>query len=329
MVFVVMRIVVLGSGGAVPAPDRNLPAIAMRYMGNVYLFDCAEGTQRQMMKYGISYAKVKAIFLSHLHPDHVLGIPGLMYTLRMIERKEKLIIFGPKGTKRRMEGLLGDVGAELVDVHEINDVSSWSYEVEDAKFTAFNTNHMPNSVGYVFETVAGRRFDKAKCDALGIKGRAFRILEQKGQIELKDKEGKIKTIKYEDVTYLKPGKKIVYTGDTMYQSQSAKAAEGADILFHEATFTEEHRTEADKDRHATALDAAKVAKEAGAKTLVLFHISNRYKDLKVLEDEARTLFDNVIVAKDGLELSVGSPIQVKEKELQQQPHHDLSETEVD
>jgi len=295
-----MRIVVLGSGGAVPAPDRNLPAIAMRYEGDVYLFDCGEGSQRQMMKYGISYAKVKAIFLSHLHPDHTLGIPGLMYTLKMIERKEKLTVFGPKGTKRRMEGLLGDVGAEIVDVQEIEDISNWNYEVADAKFTAFRTNHMLNSIGYVFETATGRRFDKEKCQSLGIRGRMFKTLEQKGEVKTKD--GKL--IKLEEVTYLKSGKKIVYTGDTMYSNETVGAAKDSDLIFHEAMFIEEHRQEANANKHSTAIDAAKVAKESGAKKLVLFHISNRYKDMKLLEDEAKTVFENTTVARDGLELNV-------------------------
>lgn len=294
-----MRIVVLGSGGAVPAPDRNLPSIAMRYEGDVYLFDCAEGSQRQMMKFGISYAKVKTIFLSHLHPDHTLGIPGLMYTLKMIQRKEKLTVFGPKGTKRRIESLIGE-GQDFVEIIEIEDVSEWKYEVEDARFTAFNTNHVPNSIGYVFETDVKRRFDKEKCDVLGIKGRAFKTLEQKG--EFKTKEGKL--IKLEDVTYPKAGKKIVYTGDTTYCDETVKAAKDADLLLHEGSFMEEHRKEADEDKHSTALDAARVAKEAGVKQLVLFHISNRYKDMTLIEDEAKTVFENVKVARDGLELNV-------------------------
>lgn len=295
-----IRIVVLGSGGAIPAPDRNLPAIAMRYMGDVYLFDCGEGSQRQMMKYSISYAKVKAIFLSHLHPDHTLGIPGLMYTLRMIERKEKLTVFGPRGAKRRMDELLGGVGAEIVDVQEIGDPDSWKYEVEDGFFRAFRTSHTLNSLGYVFETATKRRFDKEKCTALGIKGRMFKTLEQKG--EVKTKEGKI--IKFEDITYPKAGKKIVYTGDAMYSGETVEAAKDSDLLFHEAMFTEEHREEADERKHATALDAARVAKEADVKQLVLFHISNRYKDMKQLEDEARKVFENTVVARDGLELAV-------------------------
>jgi ribonuclease Z len=296
-----MRIVVLGSGGAVPAPDRNLPSIAMRYVGDVYLFDCGEGTQRQMMKFGISYAKVKAIFLSHLHPDHTLGIPGLLFTLKMIERKEKVTIFGPKGTRRRFEGFLGDrIELSLADVIEIDDVASWKYEVEDGSFRAFNTNHIPNSIGYVFETDVKRRFDKEKCDALGIKGRAFKTLEQNG--EFKTKDGKL--IKVEEVTYPKAGKKVVYTGDTMYSDETVEVAKEADLLFHEANFMEEHRKEADEDKHSTALDAAKVAKESGAKKLVLFHISNRYKDMKLIEDEAKTVFENTVVARDGLELNV-------------------------
>jgi len=143
-----IRIVVLGSGGAVPSPVRNLPSIAIRYAGDVYLFDCAEGTQRQMMKYKISYAKVKCIFISHIHPDHILGIPGLVYTLKMMERKEKLYIFGPKGTEKRIRELVGN-NVEFLEVKDIDE--NFEYEITDAKIKAFKTNHTQYSLGYIFE----------------------------------------------------------------------------------------------------------------------------------------------------------------------------------
>jgi len=297
-----IRIVVLGSGGAVPAPDRNLTSIAMRYEGDVYLFDCGEGSQRQMMKYGISYAKVKAIFISHLHGDHIFGIPGLIHTLKMIERKEKLMIFGPSGTKERINGLMGGE-MNLVEVTEIDD--KWKYEFEGegrkCSFSAFKVKHSQTKecVGYVFNEESAPRFDVEICKKHGIKGRMFKTLQEKGEIELKGKK-----IKLEDVTYSKPGKKIVYSGDTMYCKETVKHAKDADVLFHDATFMEKDKEEAEKDRHATALDAAKVAKEAGVKMLILIHISNRYKDLNEMKEEAAKEFDNVDVAFDSMEILV-------------------------
>ncbi|MEM2974489.1 MAG: ribonuclease Z [Candidatus Micrarchaeia archaeon] len=301
-----IRIVILGSGGAVPAPDRNLTSIAMRYEGDVYLFDCAEGTQRQMMKYGISYAKVKAIFISHLHGDHIFGIPGLVETLRlanslkMIDKNEDLLIFGPSGTKKRIEELLGG-DMSMVKVIEIDE--GWKYEGKgkdrEYSFTAFKTKHVKNSVGYIFMEKEAVRFDKERCQKLGIKGRMFKILQTKGEIEIKGKK-----ITLADVTYSKPGKKIVYTGDTAYMKDIAKHAKGADILIHEATLMEDERAIADETNHSTALDAARIAKEAGVKHLVLFHISNRNKNLEEIKAEAMKEFDNVSVAYDSMEILI-------------------------
>ena len=296
-----IRIVILGSGGAVPAPDRNLTSIAMRYEGDVYLFDCAEGTQRQMMKYGISYAKVKAIFLSHLHGDHIFGVPGLVNTLKMIERKEKLIIFGPSGTKKRVEELMGGQ-IDLIEAIEID--NDWKYEFEgegrQCSFSAFKIDHgLKNAFGYVFKEEEAARFDKEKCAELGIKGRMFKTLQEKGEVDVKGKK-----ITLAEVTYPKAGKKIVYSGDTVYCNETIEQAVGADVLFHESTFIEKDRIEADETRHSTALDAAKIAKKAEVKKLVLFHISNRYKDRKDLEDEAKKEFENSSAAFDGMEILV-------------------------
>jgi ribonuclease Z len=295
-----IRIVVLGSGGAVPAPDRALPSIAMRYEGEVYLFDCAEGTQRQMMKYGISYAKVKAIFISHLHGDHIFGIPGLVHTLRFIDRKEKLLIFGPPGTKERIDGLMGGE-MNIIEVVEVDE--NWKYEFKGKErnciFTAFKVNHIKNSFGYVFKEEVAPRFDVEVCKKHGIKGCMFKTLQTKGEIEIKGKK-----ITLADVTYSKPGKKIVYTGDTTYLKETVKQAKDADVLLHEATFLEKDREKADETKHSTALDAAKVAKEANAKQLVMFHLSTRHKDTKEVEIEAKKEFDNSSAAFDSMEILV-------------------------
>ena len=306
MGYYMIKIVVLGSGGAVPSPDRNLCSIGLRYFGNVYLFDCAEGTQRQMMKYNLSYAKVKTIFLSHLHEDHILGIPGLMFTLKMIERKEKCQIFGPEGTEKRINELVGGE-RNLGYLIEVKDIKpEWEYRIDEkegATVKAFRTDHTPTSLGYVFETDKKRRFDKEICKKFGIKGRMFKTLENENEIEI-GKEGK--KVKYEDVTYEQKGKKVVYTGDTMYSKETAKHSKSADVLFHEASFMEEHRKEADEDKHSTILDAARVAKEAGVEKLVVFHISNRYKreKIKEMKKEGKKEFENLIIGEDGLDILI-------------------------
>ncbi|MCX8202446.1 MAG: ribonuclease Z [Candidatus Micrarchaeota archaeon] len=293
-----MRLVVLGSGAAVPSPERNLTSIALRYEGDVFLFDCGEGTQRQMMKYKISYSKVRMILISHLHGDHIFGIPGLLYTLSIEEnkRKEPLLIAGPKGTEKRIRELVSK-DIPFLKIEEIDE--GWNIDLGSAVIYAFRTNHSNNgvSLGYVFEEKETLRFDKEKCEKLGIKGKMFKIIESEGYIKL----GK-KTVKMEEITYKKKGKKIVITGDTAYSENTIKHASGSDILFHEATFMEDMRDKADEDFHSTVMDAATVANKARVKKLVLYHIGNRYKDDKEIEDEAKKIFENTVVAKDGLEI---------------------------
>ena len=291
-----LRLVVLGSGAAVPSPERNLTSVAMRYEGDVYLFDCGEGTQRQMMKCGISYAKVKAIFLSHLHGDHIFGIPGLVFTLRLSERVEPLLIVGPPGTKKRIAELL-EKPVSFLTVEEI--APGWKTDIGGAEVRAFATVHRQGSLGYVFEEEKGLRFDKEKCESLGMKGRVFKTIQEKGEVTIKGK-----TIKIGDVTYMKEGKKIAFSGDTAYSKDLVAAAKDADVLFHEATFMDDMQAKAKEDNHSTVKDAAKAAKEAGVKRLILYHIGNRYKDMAAFEAEGKEIFGNLEVAKDRMEILV-------------------------
>ncbi len=309
-----IRVVMLGTSASVPSIARNLVSVGLRYAGDVYLFDCGEGTQRQMMRYGLSYARVRAIFISHLHADHYLGIAGLCHTLKMIGRKndEELLIVGPRGIARVVEGLgcsynfvkvkeveaggSGRAGAGEVEVYRGRGESRGS---EGFAVRAFAVEHGRNALGYVFEEDAGKNYDKAKCDALGIKGVMFRELEKKGEITVGGKK-----VKVADVSRPKKGKKIVYTGDTHMCEAVVKAAKEADVLIHDGTFGEERRAEADEREHATAGDAAKVAKKAGAKLLIVTHISNRYEKPDALLKEARQVFANTKIANDGMELDL-------------------------
>ena len=293
-----MRIVVLGSGAAVPSPERGLTSIALRYEGDVFLFDCGEGTQRQMMKYKISYSKIKMIFLSHLHGDHIFGIPGLFHTLSIEEqpRTEPLTIVGPPGTSKRIRELVGKE-IPFMKIEEISE--GWKADIGDVEVSAFRTAHSEKNVsfGYVFQEKEGLRFDKEKCEKLGIKGMMFKKLESEKKIAV---DGKV--ISIEELTYTKKGRKVVISGDTSYAGETVKNSKDADILFHEATFLEDMRQKASEDFHSTAGDAARVAKEAQAKQLVLYHIGNRYRDEKEILAEASPVFENVAVAKDGMEI---------------------------
>ena len=309
-----IRVVMLGTSASVPSVARNLCSVGLRYAGEVYLFDCGEGTQRQMMRYGLSYARVRAIFISHLHADHYLGIAGLCHTLKMIGRKkeDELLIFGPRGISRVMEGL--GCNYEFLKVKEVEASGSeraGAGEVEIYRgkgesrgsngfsVRAFVVKHGRNALGYSFEEDAGKNFDKPTCDALGIKGVMFRELEKKGELAVGGKK-----VKIADVSRPKKGRKIVYTGDTGMCEAVVKAAHEADVLIHDATFAEDRRAEADEREHATAGDAAKVAKKAGAKLLIVTHISNRYEKPDALLKEARQIFANTKVANDGMDFEL-------------------------
>ena len=295
-----IKVTPLGISGALPTPTRSCSSFAITF-GGVYLFDCCEGAQKQMMKFGVSYAQVKGIFLSHLHADHFLGLFGLVHTLNFIGRKEPLEIYGPIGTKE----FLGKVFAmkefkpnnfkiEIIEVKE-----SKKEFLSNSLFTvkAFKVKHnSPHALGFILESKSYRRFDEDKAKKLGLKGRMFGELQAKGKLTV---NGKV--VKYTDVTYEQKGKKLVYTGDTLGNVASiAKAAKDADLLIHDSSFTNEHADHAKAKTHSTCLQAAQNAKKAKAKLLMLTHFSNRYDDLQPVLTEAKKEFENTILAEPGV-----------------------------
>lgn len=294
-----IRTVVLGSGGAMPSPKTNSACLAVKF-GEVYLFDCCEGAQKEMMRHGASHAKARCVFLTHLHSDHFLGIPGLIQTGNLLGRKLPLLITGPRGTKELFEGLLSLRHFEPAFPVEVKDVREGEvFRNELFSVRAFPVLHSMPALGYVLETHAYRRFDEAKAKKAGVKGRLFTELQQKGEVVIAGKK-----VRHEDVTYEQEGKKLVCSGDTTYCPRLVKEAKGADLLVHDSCFLEEHRSLADEKKHCTAADAAKAAKAAKVKKLLLTHFSNRYDDRAPLLEEARNIFKESILAEEGLELLV-------------------------
>ncbi len=285
------EITMLGTSSAVPTVQRNLSSVAIRKNGDILLFDCGEGTQRQMMKYGLSYMGIRAIFISHMHLDHFLGVFGIVETMRLNNRQTELAIYVPAGsanafTKKHFTKII-EYKPGLVA------------EFEGFSISAFKTSHSINSFGFVLQEKDRRRFYEKKAKSLGVRGPLFSKLSKQGKIKI----GK-KTIKLEDVTYLQKGKKIVYTGDTAPCLDVKKAAKQADLLIHEATFCEDKKEDAAQAKHSTAFRAAKTAASAKAKLLLLTHISGRYRDEKQILTEAKKAFKNAKVAYDGMKLGV-------------------------
>jgi ribonuclease Z len=304
-----MRVTFLGTSGAIPSTERNPSALLVEREGDRLLFDCGEGTQRQMMHYETGF-DVGHIFISHMHGDHVLGLPGLLQTWDFNERDAPVAIHAPAGTRSQVEGLVsatGDSPSYPVRVHQI-EAGDTVLDREAYEVRAVAVEHRTNALGYaLIEDDRKGRFDREKAEEeLGLPpGPKYSKLHRGEPVE---HEGR--TIRPEEVVGPpRPGRRFVYTGDTRPTDSVAAAAEDADLLVHDGTFGEDHSERARKTAHSTAREAAELAGEAGAKRLAITHISTRYTGRGwELEEEAAEHFDGeAFVADDGLRVEVPYP----------------------
>ncbi|MEM3627943.1 MAG: ribonuclease Z [Candidatus Bathyarchaeia archaeon] len=300
-----LNIIFLGTAGSVPTPKRSLPAILIERKGEQIMFDCGEGVQRQMVKAKISFHKKMKIFITHMHGDHVLGLPGLLQTMALLDREKKLEIYGPPGIKHFLEAIRETVQFVLtfpIEIHEINEEGIVREEGEYI-VQAVWANHVIPSLAYALtEKPRPGKFYPEKARALGIpEGPLWSKLQNGHNVRLPDG----RTIKPEDVAGPpRPGRKIVYTGDTRPFSGFAKFAANADIIIHDATLDDELIERAKEDGHSTPEQAAKNAKKARAKQLILTHISARYDNANVLLQQAQKIFKNTLVAEDFMKIEV-------------------------
>jgi len=298
-----MRIVFLGTGGTYPSKLRNVTSIAVQMPGEVLMFDCGEGTQRQLMRSPVSFMKIKKIFISHLHADHFLGLPGLIQSMSLNGREDELLIFGPKGLKENVDSMMGlgyfKSGFEVKsrDLTPGSTLDFGGYKVRSVQAA----HSIPALAFSLEENARPGRFDLKKAKVLGIpEGPMFRRLQ----------EGKAVTVQGNRITPRmvlgKPrrGRKMVYSGDTKPSSRIIALAAGADVLIHDCTLDSSHDKLALDFGHSTAAQAATVAKKARVRMLFLVHLSPRYEDTSVLEIEARRIFKNSIVAQDLAEYTV-------------------------
>lgn len=294
----------MGTSTSAPTKTRNHPSIHVKFLNHSFLWDCGEGTQRQLILAGISPFKINQVFITHVHGDHLLGLGGLLQTQGFLDRKDPITVYGPKGVKKYV-----DFFAEWeysfrdyeINVEEIKE--GIVYENGDFKMSAFKVEHgQCPTFGYLFEEKVERNLDKEKLRKLG-------LLENPLCKELKD-SGKVawkgKTIYLDDVSRpIRRNVKVAYTGDSNPCDEILKAAKEADLLISEATFSEELKEKAHDYGHMTAKDAARLAKKAGANRLILTHISPRYdENPKLLEKEARTIFKNTDIANDFMRIEV-------------------------
>ncbi|MDE1832873.1 MAG: ribonuclease Z [Candidatus Micrarchaeota archaeon] len=290
-----MKVVFLGTSGSTPTKERSLSSVALEREGEVFLFDCGEGTQRQMMINSLSISKVRAIFLSHIHGDHTLGVAGLVRTMALNKRTSPLEIFIPAGGMRGIKALIGFDGAEIPYRIEVKPLKSGAiYRGKGFSVSAFRLEHQLETYGFAFKEDDRIRFNKEGAARAGLKGAMYSEIQKKGSLSV---NGRI--IKLRDITTTEPGRKVVYATDTRPTRSAVAAARGASLLIHEATYASEFKALARERKHSTSDEAAAIAKKAGARRLVLTHISARYKDTKGLLADARKVFRDTEVAADG------------------------------
>lgn len=300
-----LHIIFLGTAGSVPTPNRSLPAVLMQRNGEQLMFDCGEGVQRQMIKAKGGFHKKMKVFITHMHGDHVLGLPGLLQTMALLDRQRRLDVYGPSGIRRFLEGIRETVQFVLtfpVEIHEIEGEGTICDE-EEYTVQAVWANHAVPSLAYAFaEKPRPGKFHPEKAKALKVpEGPLWSKLQRGLKVRLPDGQ----VVKPEQVIGApRPGRRIVYTGDTRPFSGLVKLAAGADLLVHDATLDEQLAERAGEDGHSTPSQAARTARKAKVKQLVLTHISARYSDAAVLLDQARKIFKNTVVAEDFMRIEI-------------------------
>jgi ribonuclease Z len=298
----------LGTSASRPTVERGVSAIAIVREGETLLVDCGEGTQRQMMRYGVAFS-LSDIFFSHMHVDHILGVVGLMRTMALQGREDALRLWGPAGstkTLRRAETLGADRVGFPVEYQELSPgdaVKRKGYSIG-----AFAADHMRTpALGFaIVEELRLGRFNPDRARELGIpEGPMWGRLHRGTSVTLDD--GRVVDAS-QLVGPTRPGRKVVVTGDTRPCDATVEASTSADLLIHEATFADEDAARAVETGHSTAREAAQIATRAGVRRLVLTHLSARYsRDPSDLEREAREVFPATQIARDGTEIDVAFP----------------------
>ncbi len=300
-----LKVTFLGTSGTVPSVNRNPSSIFVQYGSSRILFDCGEGTQRQMMIARVGFRNLDNIFITHLHTDHFIGIFGLLETMSLNDRSRELTVYSPRAeVLKALFDIFGYDGLSYpIRVRELKDGDEVRFN--GFRVVAFKTEHIVPSVGYaLIEDERRGKFDREMAEkVLGI---------PPGPLYAKLARGESISWRGELITpdmvlgEKRRGRKIVYTGDTRPTENTVKIAREADLLIHDASFREELKEWAVESGHSTGREAAEIAKKAGVRKLILTHISTRYaKDPSPLVDEAAEVFDDVIAAEDFMAIDVG------------------------
>ena len=300
-----MRLTFLGTAGSWPTKERSASAIALDLERELLLLDCGEGTQRQFFQSSASFMRVRRIFITHFHGDHFLGLPGLIQSMGLNNRTEPLDIYGPPDAPEMVDRALhlGHYTLRFpVAIHALQ--PGESVDLDGYSVRTARAEHPVPAIAYRIDEAARRgRFDAARARALGIRGSDFAHLEAGETVRVGET-----VVRPEDVMGApRPGRSVVYSGDTAPTDAIRHLARGATLLVHEATTAQDLESEANKWGHSSARQAAETAVAAGVGGLFLTHFSSRYKELEGLEAEARALFADARAARDLLDHALKMP----------------------
>jgi ribonuclease Z len=300
-----MRLTFLGTAGSWPTKERSASAIALDLEKEVILLDCGEGTQRQFFQSNVSFMRVRRVFITHFHGDHFLGLPGLIQSMSLNRRTEPLDIYGPPDAEEMIGRVLkmGYFALRFpVRTHPLT--AGTTVELDGYSVRAGAADHPVPSLAYRVEEATKRgRFDGARAKALGIHGPDFGRLEAGESVRV----GDVVVHPSDVIGPPRPGRSVVYSGDTAPAESVTKLAEKATVLIHEATAAQEIEREANDWGHSSTRQAAECARTAGVGALFLTHFSARYKELAPLEEEARIVFPGSQAARDLLDHLIHQP----------------------
>jgi ribonuclease Z len=297
-----LEIVFLGTGSGIPDKMRNHSSIWLQFGEECMLWDCGEGTQRQMMEAKKSFMKVDRIFISHWHADHWAGLIGLMQTMNLERRKKPLYIYGPEAERFISDILDLDYWGPHFEIKAVNvpfegDEPKVIYHNKGFDILSIPVKHSVPSVAYAFKEHDYWNVDIKRAENLyGLKqSPAIGKLKEKGQVKYKGK-----TINLKDVGILNAGIRVIYSGDTKYCKNLITISKGADVLIHDATFSDDQKTR----MHSGVSDAAEIARRAKVRKLVLTHFSRRYRNTTELEKTAKKIFKNTVAARDFMKIEL-------------------------
>lgn len=296
-----MKLTVLGCYSATPRTFNNPTSQVLEIKGNLFLIDCGEGTQVQLRRNRIKFARIKNIFISHLHGDHFYGLIGLVSTFRLLGREADLTIYGPKGIKEAivLQLKLSDswTNFNLRFIELESNEPQLIYEDDKVTVETIPLTHRVYTNGFLFrEKLSERNLNIKAVEDFDISRAYYQKIKNGDDITLED--GRV--IPNDQLTFDPPTpKSYAFCSDTIYKVDNVEQLMEVTVLYHESTFLDEHQHLTDKTKHSTAKEAAKMASKANVKTLILGHYSTRYNGIEVFKEEAQTIFKNVELAEDG------------------------------